>query len=101
MITSKDRMEFAFAMGRHSRASIHECRRLLRYAATYQRLEETACNRELTAKESAKLENVEKCIRLLVEGFESKVNFQSDPSGWCVKVRTPDGYRSEERRVGK
>lgn len=42
--TTKDKLEFAHAMGRHTRATVRQVEALLRYAATLQRLAEDDCN---------------------------------------------------------
>lgn len=52
--TTRDKMEFVYACAKHSRLTLSDCQRILRYAATIQRLAETACNRELTKAEILK-----------------------------------------------
>ena len=70
--------------------SISEARLIRRRIARHNRLQETACNRELTARESAEDAGVEARLR---EFFGAEVvNFNGDPRGQTVKLtpRTPE-----------
>jgi hypothetical protein len=44
MTATKDKLEFALAMGRHTRATLRQVQALMRYAGTLQRLAEDDCN---------------------------------------------------------
>lgn len=99
-VTSKDKMEFVYAMAKHSGATMQDLQRLLRWSATYQRLAETACNRELTPKEKERWRRVASAIAERLSHFSCKVKFQGDPRGLCVKIQVPDGYTNDFGREG-
>jgi hypothetical protein len=44
MTTTKDKLEFAMLMARHTRATLRQVQALMRYAGTLQRLAEDDCN---------------------------------------------------------
>lgn len=73
------------------------CSLVCRHAATHRRLQETACNRELTPQEMTQEGRCEEHIRYLVErlplvgGQPIRVKFQGDPRGYTVKLIMPDG----------
>lgn len=92
MVTTKEKMEFIYVMAKHSELTLAECQRVLRLAATVQRLAETACNRELTKREILKDENVQARIMQIVTPKDIDVGFSGDPRGCTVKLRLPDGY---------
>ena len=100
MITTKDKLEFVYAMAKHSGATLADMQRLLRWAATYQRLAETACNRELEPKEEKRKENARKAISERLRHFSCKATFQGDPRGCCVKIQVPDGYTNDWGKEG-
>jgi hypothetical protein len=95
MVTTKDKLEFVFAMARHSNLNLHDCKRIMRYAATVQRLAETACNRELTVQEIRKDENCMAEIIAICAPSDVAANFNGDPRGCVVKLRVPDGYNND------
>jgi hypothetical protein len=99
-VTSKDKMEFAYAMAKHSTVTQRECLRLLRLAATVQRLATEACNRALTPKEVRKDEKVQMDIIAILAPHDCEAKFQGDPRGCCVKVVVPDGYTNDWGREG-
>ena len=100
MISTKDKLEFVYAMAKHSGATMADLQRLLRWAATYQRLSETSCNRELTSKEEKRKENARKAIIERLRHFSCKAYFQGDPRGCCVKIQVPDGYTNDWGKEG-
>lgn len=100
MVTTKDKLEFVYAMAKHSNARLSDLQRLLRMAATVQRLAETACNRELTVAEIRKDEKVQMDIIALCVSFDAEAKFQGDPRGCCVKVVVTDGYTNDWGREG-
>lgn len=94
MVTTKDKLEFVYAMAKHSTLTLHDCQRIMRYAATIQRLAETACNRELTPTESARsLRMANRVIELC--GPSIVPIFHGDPRGCVVKLTVPDGYTND------
>ncbi len=116
MITTKNKMEFAFFMARHSTCTQSDVQRLLRFAATHQRLQTDACNgpdysrcrseaeREYVAKNFAKgtrkLEKCEEKIRLICWTFNAFPVFGEDPRGCTVKIRVPDGTTNDFGQEG-
>ena len=94
-MSAKDKLEFAFAMAKHSTVTLNQCKRLLRYAATYQRLAETACNRELTVSEIRKQENIGMDILAILAEHDCEALLDGDPRGCVVKVKVPDGYTND------
>ena len=57
--TTRDKMEFAFVMAKHSAIAMGELQRLIRYGTTLHRLAETECNREMTVSEIKKQERIQ------------------------------------------
>ena len=95
MTNTNSKLEFAFIMAKHSTITLHECKRLMRYAATCQRLAETACNRELTVAEIRKEENIQMNIIAIVAPHDCSAHFGGDPRGCVVKLQVPDGYTND------
>jgi hypothetical protein len=99
-VPTKDKLEFVFAMAKHSDATLYDCQRLMRYGATFGQLCETACNRKLTEKESAKQDRIAHKIMDLVNSIQAGVTFQHNPRGNTVKIVTRDGYTNDWGREG-
>lgn len=95
MVTANHRLEFVFTMAKHTNVSLYDCKRIMRLAATVQRLAETACNRELTVKEIHKDENAQADILKLLAPHDCMATFQGDPRGCCVKIQPPDGHTND------
>lgn len=95
MVSTKDKLEFVFVMARHTTVTLHDCTKLLRYAATCQRLAETACNRELTVQEIRKEENMQMDIIAVLVPYDCEAKFGGDPRGCVVKIKVPDGYTND------
>lgn len=64
---------------------------LVRLARSYQRLQETACNRELTRREKTREANLERRIAEECKAIGLGVTFSGDPRGFVVKLQFPDG----------
>lgn len=94
MKTARDREEFCWFMGREG-YPLDLCRKLMKEAATYQRLAEAHCSREMKAIEQTRWEACKRRIGLLVvhaaAGKNFQAIFQNDPRGACVKLRLPSG----------
>jgi hypothetical protein len=104
--TSKDKMEFAFAMARHSAATLNQVQRLLRFGATHGRLAETECNRQLTdaeirKQENIQMENIQMDIIAICAELEIEAKFSGDPRGNTVKIAVADGCGYCEKRGNK
>lgn len=97
---TNEKMEFVYAMAKHSTLTINECKRLLRYEATHQRLAVTACNRELTVGEIRKQENVEMDIIAICAPHDVTPDFGGDPRGCTVKLKVEDGYTNDFGQEG-
>lgn len=100
MVTTKDKLEFVYAMTKHSTVTLNDCYRIMRYAATCQRLAETACNRELSVQEIRKDENCMAEIIAILAPQDCAANFQGDPRGCVVKITVPDGYTNDWGKEG-
>ena len=100
MLSTKDKLEFVYAMAKHSNATSHDCQRLMRYASTCQRLAETACNRELTRREILKDERCMAEIIAILASIDCEAKFSGDPRGCVVKIQVPDGYTNDWGREG-
>lgn len=98
--TTRDKLEFVYAMAKHTDASIGDLQRLMRYASTHQRLVTGDCNRGLTPAEVAKQFHVCKRITDLVNSVKCGVVFSGDPRGCTVKVVVADGYTNDMGREG-
>lgn len=100
MVSTKDKLEFVFVMARHSNVSLHDCKRIMRYAATAQRLAETACNRELTPAETRKQERIKATLLQFCLERGTSVHVSGDPRGCVVKLAVPDGYTNDWGQEG-
>jgi len=96
----KSKLEFVFAMAKHSNATLRDCEALLRYATTYQRLAVEECNRPLTEKEIRKQENVGMDIIAICAPMDCTAILGGDPRGCAVKIKVPDGYTNDMGREG-
>lgn len=70
---------------------------VMRHAATYQRLQEAACERSLTEREKATEAATEKHILALLDGKNgpgAKARFGGDPRGYTVKLVFPSGHNN-------
>lgn len=111
MTTTKDKLEFALAMGRHTRASLRQVQALMRYAVTLQRLAEDDCNVATDdaglGKRHHKRVSIQRKIRLVCAeialdgdrpntlrkaGMSCEAVFSGDPRGCVLKIRVPDGF---------
>ena len=92
---TKDKVEFAWAMGRHSTATLWHIQRLMRTAATLQRLAIEHCNRELSELEQMKQSRATKRIHALCAEIGVKATTYGDPRGCVVKIQVPDGYTND------
>jgi hypothetical protein len=108
-VRTKDKLEFVFAMGRHSAATIHDIQRLMRYGATLGNIAEAHCNGDCpynphdydgTGRDCPKQERIEKKVIELCEIFGAKPVFQQDPRGCVLKIQVPDGYTNDWGREG-
>jgi hypothetical protein len=97
---TNEKLEFVFAMARHSTLNLNTCKRIMRFATTHQRLAETACNRELTEREIRKQESVMMDIIALCADADVKPDFSVDQRGCTVKLQVPDGYTNDWGREG-
>lgn len=95
MINTNSKLEFAYAMAKHSTLTLNECKRLLRYAATYQRLSVEECNRQLTVAEIRKQENVGMDIIAILAVHDCEAILGGDPRGCVVKIKVADGYTND------
>jgi hypothetical protein len=99
-MSTNEKLEFVFAMAKHSNVNLHDCKRVMRYAATVQRLAETACNRELTVREIRKDERIQMDIIAILAPQECEAKFNGDPRGCVVKIQVPDGYTNDWGKEG-
>lgn len=101
MVSTNAKLQFVFAMARHGNSiSLNDCKRIMRYAATLQRLAETACNRELTKAEILKDEAMMAKVIEICAPSDIEPSFSGDPRGCVVKLVVPDGYTDDFGREG-
>lgn len=102
MTTTKDKLEFALAMGRHTRATVRQVQALMRYAGTLQRLAEDDCNIAtddvgLRARELKRARIRSRVTDLCADLRKNRdaapvLMFSGDPRGAVLKIRVPSGF---------
>jgi hypothetical protein len=106
---TKEKLEFVYAMAKHSDASIHDLQRLMRLGATNGAIAEAHCNGDCpynqhdydgTGRDCPKQERIQKKIEALCKSIQCGVVFQGDPRGCTVKLVTRDGYTNDWGREG-
>jgi hypothetical protein len=65
-------------------------RRMIRLAKEYNKLQEAACNSELTERQIKREAKIESDIATFFDQFGVTVSFSGDPRGFCVKIHAPD-----------
>ena len=103
---TRDKMEFAAILakelpGLNAIQVVTVAQKFVRYAATYQHLQETACNRELTETEKKKEARLEAKIDALAITYGLRgVKLGGDPRGCTVKLVARSGYTNDWGREG-
>lgn len=114
--TTKDKMEFAYLMAKHSSATLYDIQRLMRYGAKFHAIQERQCNgyantdwgRAQESRDKRKEESVVRRIGDILANLEPKgvtgcsvfAKFGGDPRGCTVKIVVPDGYTNDWGREG-
>lgn len=98
--STKDKLEFVFAMSKHSDATIRDIQAIMRYGTTYGNLAEEQCNRQFTDEDYAKRDRIKAQLRKLCESIGVSPVFQNDPRGNTVKIAVRDGYTTDWGREG-
>lgn len=106
--STKEKMKFAYAMAKHSNATLHDLQRILRYGATYHGIQERECNgyantdwgRAQEARDKDKARRMEAKLRSETKSFGADVTFGGDPRGCTVKIVVPDGYTNDWGKEG-
>ncbi len=80
MASTREKIEFALMLGRHSSATVADCQRLLRFASTLKRLAE----REGEDEQPAKKIRIQRKMMALCAGFNSEIHFM----GLVIKIST-------------
>ncbi len=78
-MSTRDKLEFALLLGRHSTATVKDCQRLLRFAGTLKRLSASA-----DEQDSRKKIRIQRKMMALCAGFNSEIHFM----GLAIKVST-------------
>ena len=103
MATTKDKMEFAYLMAKHSQATQGQIQRLMRYGSTMNRLAEKQCNEPWTDADQAKRDRIKTAIRKIccfeIEGVTGVV-LSNDPRGATIKIQVKDGVTNDWGREG-
>lgn len=99
-MSSKDRAEFMFLIGRHSTISWGNARGIMRYAATLARLAEKQCNEPWTERDQRKQDRIKGMVEQLCKIHGTMPRFSNDPRGAVVKIAVPDGYTNDWGREG-
>ena len=100
MVSTKEKLEFTYAMGKHSAATLWDCQRIMRYGATYKRLATDMCNREWLPSDEDKKIRTRKAMDKIVKSFGGKLVCAFDPRGCTVKIQVPDGYTNDWGKEG-
>jgi hypothetical protein len=105
MTSTKAKLEFVYAMAKHSSATVRQCLALMRYAATLQRIAESECNDNLDdfgmkrrdkKKASMRSRVIDLCTELRRDGDAAPAPvFSSDPRGAVLKIRVADGFTND------
>jgi len=90
-MTTKDKLAFALAMGRHTRADVRQVQALLRYAGTLDKLADTDWGRARRADFQRKVKEL--CFELSAEHADGNVTPLFD--GPRLKIRVPSGVEVE------
>lgn len=94
--TSKEQMEFVYAMAKHSKATLQDIRRLLVLGATHHAIQLAKCNVAMDTliaqRFEAKESTVQSNIRIIVESFGASVVFSGDSQDCTVKLALQHGY---------
>lgn len=103
--TRKQREQFIVDLTKHApKAQQWHAERIMRYGATYGRMQEDWCNREMSDKETERVERREKRIEEKVTKILGEIDckpvFGGDPRGNTIKIVLPDGYADDWGREG-
>ena len=109
--TTRERFEFENLLLTHApRASVSDARRILRYGATYSRIQENNCNGhadwqgnedlEWLARDEKKEKRIEERLASLCRSIGCGVSFQGDPRGVTIKITVPDGFTNDWGKEG-
>ena len=82
MASTREKIEFALMLGRHSSATASDCQRLLRFASTLKRLAEREGEGE--DEQPAKKIRIQRKMMALCAGFNSEIHFM----GLAIKIST-------------
>ena len=108
-VGSKEKMEFAYLMAKHSNATLSQIERLLRYGRTLGNLAEAHCNGDCpynphdydgTGNDCPKQIRIRTKVFELCKEIGVKAYYQSDPRGATLKIQVPDGYTNDMGRDG-
>lgn len=104
MTTQAERAEFFWRMGKEG-VSLSIAHKIMRHAATIQRIAEAECNRELTERERMADRRAQDGIVLLLQDIGPNymgfgVKFSGDPRGCCVKLTVPSGATNDWGQEG-
>ena len=93
-ITTRDKLAFALAMGRHTRADVRQVQELLRYAAALEKLADTDWGRAKRTRIVKKVCDI--CADLSGPGYVVPL-FAGDPRNVSprLKIRVPAGVEVE------
>lgn len=103
-VSSKEKMEFAFQIARHTSATMSDVQRLLRYGATLGRIAEDQCNgyskpiytsakpayewdAEAAERDEAKSARIKDKVFSVCHSFNCRAYFQGDPRGLTLRVK--------------
>lgn len=98
--TQKQRYQFVNDLLNHApKAKVQDAQRLLRYGATYSRIQEMWCNVEMNDRQTEAFElkekRIEQNVTKLLGTIDCKAIFGGDPRGSTIKIVLPDGYTDD------
>lgn len=117
---TKDKMEFAYLMAKHSTATLRDIEALLRYGATYNRIatdmlngpDYSKCRNDAERNHVSKVwqeyqdtlpvkqSRIKMKIHKILGTFNASARFQNDARGCTVKIAVPDGYTNDWGKEG-
>jgi hypothetical protein len=101
MPTTKDKLEFTWAMARHTQATVRQCEALMRYAGTLQRLAKDQCNREWTERDQAKRDRMKAKVTELCTAITGFTGKDSDTCSCGVLIKVHRSWRHPPQPIAQ
>lgn len=79
------------ALSKSESESVHDAAKLCSMARALHRLDEAACNGDLTERQFKRRVNLGVAIRKIAESYGLRADHNADPRGYSVYLHFPDG----------